>query len=75
MSNVKYIYRIWEGEYGPEHAFRGDITPEEWDRVAFSKELIVELVLSKGWKLASVTSVGGCRKNHDRYHFIKEVEK
>jgi len=65
-------YRTWSGEYGPEHAFKGDITSEEWDR-AFTTERLVELILSKGWKLVSVTSVGGCRNNHDRYHFIKEI--
>jgi hypothetical protein len=63
-------YKIWEGEYVPK--IFPEIPEELYSDWAWSKEKLVELIMSYGWKLVSVSSVGGCRKSHDRYHFIKD---
>ena len=70
LTKMTPRYKIWEGEFVPK--IFPEITENEYIAVAWKTELIVELIMAHGWKLISVSSVGGCRKSHDRYHFIKE---
>lgn len=62
-------YKFWDQELSISEVFP-EITVEECAK-AFTLEDEVNLIMSHGWDLISVSSVGGCRKNPDRYHFVK----
>lgn len=77
------IYNYWDtldGYRGPlDHgAIRFGIKEEDYKRNALPgyHERVVNLILAQGWKLVSVSWVGGCKITTGRhvYHFTKEVE-